>query len=433
MGRWKCCAERTPSGKSARCCASFVGRPCERARVSSTSSASVHEAAKALKRQRSFHLSSLSGMGSGPGSCPVLGPSPSQGAMGAGALNTPGKKNRFFHRPHTSHGKSTSSALLDDDMRSLHSVKSAGMSKEDPGPTASLGMDDVFGPRPVALATVASPPMSPLARHEFKSQHILSPAKLYDQLKKEAATPPAPSPVPPIEPGLKSPRLEPSRARSNTTNTNITATSITTDTSGSHRSVFSAHSSDHSAPMRSLLPPRRVHNTSLPALAPIQAPDHPRRYVRSTSTLSQPSSGPPPPPRSPVISPGLPPPPRGRVGTQPIVSFIATRPMPMPRASEPLMNGMGTAVGLKHRSSRESCESASTLRRERSIPLREGPVSFLEIDLEEESGFEDEDDDDEDLMGEGWSRPTLQHSQSFLDLSSRQSGDTMRENEAMFS
>ncbi|KAF8594714.1 hypothetical protein BDV93DRAFT_611734 [Ceratobasidium sp. AG-I] len=429
MGRWKCCAERTPSGKSARCCASFVGRPCERARVSSTSSASVHEAAKALKRQRSFHLSSLSGMGSGSGAGSSPGPG-AAGAGGAGAMNTAGKRNRFFHRPHTSHGKSTSSALLDDDVRSMHSVKS---SKEDPGPIAVVGLDDVFGPRPVALATVASPPTSPLARHEFKAQYILSPAKLHDHLKKEATTPPATVPTPPTEPGLKSPRLEPSRARSNTTNTNVTATSITTDTSGSHRSAFSVHSSDHSAPMRSLLPPRRVHNTSLPAMVPMQAPDHPRRYVRSTSTLSQPSSGPPPPPRSPIISPGLPPPPRGRVGAQPIVSFISSRSLPTPRTSEAPKNGMGAAVALKHHSSRESCESASTLRRERSIPLREGPVSFLEIDMEEESGAEDEEDEEVDELGQGWARPALQHSRSFLDLSSRQSGDTMRENEAMFS
>jgi len=95
------------------------------------------------------------------------------------------------------------------------------------------------------------------------------------------------------------------------------------------------------------------------------------------------------------------------------------------------VNGMGTAVGLRHRASRESYESASTLRRERSLPLRDGPVSFLEIDLEEESGLEDE--DEEEVGGQAWGRPALQHSRSFLDLSSRQSGDTMRENEAMFS
>ncbi|KAF8594716.1 hypothetical protein BDV93DRAFT_131938 [Ceratobasidium sp. AG-I] len=135
-----------------------------------------------------------------------------------------------------------------------------------------------------------------------------------------------------------------------------------------------------------------------------QAPDHPRQYVRSTSTLSQ-----------------------------SIVSFISTRSLPTPRTSETPKNGMGAGVALKHHSSRESCESASTLRRERSIPLREGPVSFLEIDMEEESGAEDEEDEEVDELGQGWARPALQHSRSFLDLSSRQSGDTMRENEAMFS
>ncbi|KAG8718623.1 hypothetical protein FRC09_012373 [Ceratobasidium sp. 395] len=440
-GGWKCCAERAPSGKHARCCASFVGRPCERARVSSTSSASVHEAAKALKRQRSFHLSSLPGIGAASG-LPGMGSGPASGSgssaavsasasgnsgSAAGATGTPthGKRNRFFHRPHTSHGKSTSYTLAEDDTRSVLSLKAGRMSKEDPGPSSSstaVGTDDVFYPR-AALAAVASPPMSPLARHEFKSKYILSPAKLNDHLKEALVPAPAPAPSVPTEPGLRSPRLEPTRQRSNTT------TTTTTDTSGSHRSMLSIHSTD-SIPMRSLLPPRRVHNTSLPVLSSSRAVEQPRRFVQSISTVTQPSApGPPPPPRSPAVPApgnGLPPPPRGRVGMQPIVSFISTQSAPTPRGSEtPRMVG---GVGLKHRSSRESCESQSTVRRERVIPM-----SFLEIEVEEESGEEDEDEAGADEGGEVvWERPGMQHTQSFLDLSSRQSGDAMRENEAMF-
>ncbi|QRW11822.1 hypothetical protein RhiLY_10821 [Ceratobasidium sp. AG-Ba] len=404
-GAWKCCAERATAGaKNARCCASFVGRPCERARVSSTSSASVHEAAKALKRQRSFHLSSLPGIGPAP---TTAVPSPSGG----------GRRNRFFHRPHTSHGKATASALAEDDSRSVWSVKS----KEDPGPSGSISAihpEDLFGTP--GRSTVASPPMSPLARQEFRAQYILSPAKLNDHLKKEAVV--APAPVPAAEPpaGMRSPRLEPVRQRSNTTAT------VATDTSGSHRSIISTHSTDSPVPMRSLLPPRRVHNT-LPSMSTPQTVDQPRRYVRSVSTVSQPptNTGPPPPPRSPAIMPhsapatgsGLPPPPRGRVGMQqPIVSFISSRSTPTPRASEvPGLQGLS----LKHRSSKESYESASTVRR---------PVQMSFLDVEEESDEEDEEEVNDTVP----ERPDLHHTQSFLDLSGRRSGDTMRENDAMF-
>ncbi|KAG9090048.1 hypothetical protein FS749_000858 [Ceratobasidium sp. UAMH 11750] len=415
VGGWKCCAERAPGGKHARCCASFVGRPCERARVSSTSSASVHEAAKALKRQRSLHLSSLSGIGSalGSGSGAGTSTSTSSSSGGTSTINAPGKRNRFFHRPHTSHGKSTSYTLVEDDTRSILSVKS----KEDPGPSSSVSPDDVFGPRPVT--SVASPPMSPLGRQEFRSKYILSPAKLHDHLKEALVHPPVPAAAP-AEPGLRSPRLEPSRQRSNTT------TTATTDTSGSHRSMLSTHSTDSPAPMRSLLPPRRVHNTSLPTLSSSQTVEQPRRFVRSIMTVSQPSApGPPPPPRPAATPPsgsGLPPPPRGRAGMQPIVSFISTRSVPTPRPSE--VPGMA-GLSLKHRSSRESYESQSTVRRERVVPM-----SFLEIEVEEESGEEDEDGDGVHQGEAG--HDDVQNSQSFLDLSSRQSGDTMRENEAMF-
>jgi hypothetical protein len=337
-------------------------------------------------------------------------------------MYTPGRRNRlFFHRPHTSNGKSTSSALLEDDVCSVKS--GGGLSKEDPGPSVGwVSPDDVFAPRPV----VASPPLSPLVRSEFKAQYILSPSKLHDHLK-EAIVPPPPPPVsPPVEVGLRSPHLEPSRGRSNTTTTAVTTT--TTDTSGSHRSVMSTHSSDSPAQMRQLLPPRRIHNTSLPAMALSQPVEQPRRFVRSVSTVSQPSTatapGPPPPPRS-LAALGLLPPPRGRVGMQqPIVSFISSRSLPTPRGSEV------PGAGLKHQSSRESCESQLTVRRERSMPLRDGPVSFLDIEVEEEESCGEEDDVVHAIQP--WRRPTLQHSQSFLDLSSRQSGDTMRENDAMF-
>ncbi|KAG8745490.1 hypothetical protein FRC10_007837, partial [Ceratobasidium sp. 414] len=413
VGGWKCCAERAPSGKHARCCASFVGRPCERARVSSTSSASVHEAAKALRRQRSLHLSSLSGIGSALTSGASTSASPSSG--GPSTITAPGKRNRFFHRPHTSHGKSTSYGLAEDDSRSVLSVKS----KEDPGPSSSVSPDDVFGPRPIAFANVASPPMSPQGRQEFKSKYILPPAKLHDHLKEVLVPPSAPAAAP-VEPGLRSPRLEPSRQRSNT------ATTAATDTSSSHRSMLSTHSTDSPAPMRSLLPPRRVHNTSLPTLSSSQTVEQPRRFVRSIATVSQPSTLGPPPPSRPAALPtpgnGLPPPPRGRVGMQPIVSFISTRSVPTPRPSE--VPGMA-GLSLKHRASRESYESQSTVRRARVVPM-----SFLEIELEEESGEEDEDGNGADGRAE---HAGVQHSQSFLDLSSRQSGDTMRETEAMFS
>ncbi|KAG9075643.1 hypothetical protein FRC06_009971 [Ceratobasidium sp. 370] len=183
--------------------------------------------------------------------------------------------------------------------------------------------------------------------------------------------------------------------------------------------------------MRSLLPPRRVHNTSLPTLSSSQAVEQPRRFVRSIATVSQPSApGPPPPLRLaavPAPGNGLPPPPRGRAGMQPIVSFISTRSAPAPRPSE--VPGM-TGLSLKHRSSRESYESQSTVRRERVVPM-----SFLEIELEEESGEDNEDDDRADGRAEteqSWEHAGVQNSQSFLDLSSRRSGDTMREKEAMF-
>jgi hypothetical protein len=90
---------------------------------------------------------------------------------------------------------------------------------------------------------------------------------------------------------------------------------------------------------------------------------------------------------------------------------------------------------LKHHSSRESCESAKTVRRERSIPLRETQMSFLEIEVEEEDESEDADADagGVEAANPTTRRPALQHSQSFLDLSSRMSGDTMREDMAMFS
>lgn len=82
-------------------------------------------------------------------------------------------------------------------------------------------------------------------------------------------------------------------------------------------------------------------------------------------------------------------------------------------------------LSLKHRTSKESYESASTVRRERPVQR-----SFLDIGVEEESG----EDEGEDLEEEETpQRPGLQHTQSFLDFSIRQSGDTLRENEAMFS
>ncbi|KAJ1301793.1 hypothetical protein OPQ81_009021 [Rhizoctonia solani] len=415
-GRYKCCAERTPSGKNARCCASFIGRPCERPRVSSTSSAE-------LKRQRSLHFSPFP-------SAPVSG----------------GKRTKgFFHRPHTSHGKSTSSALLDDETKAIIQSKT----REDPGPLSPSS--DVF--------TVVSPPTSPVSRQEFKAKPIISPAKLYDHLKETRASV---SPAPIADP-LKSPKLEPTRARSNTT---------TTDSG----SVLS----DAPAPLRSLPPrPRRNQNVSLPIMTTSQPVQQPRRYVHSITSVVQPAGLTRPPPRSPAssgiglpslssgsssiasvsgissisasgissmtsssgfapIAPGSglpPPPPRrlatGRVNTQPIVSFISSRSAPTPHsATEPTAGA--SAAALRHRSSRESYESSRTVRRERSIPLRENQMSFLEFGVEEEEESEEEEELEPQPQPRP-SRPTLQHTQSFLDLSSRQSGDTMRESMAMYS
>ncbi|KAF8683314.1 hypothetical protein RHS04_02004 [Rhizoctonia solani] len=478
-GQFKCCAERTPSGKVARCCASFNGMPCERARVSSTSSASVSD----LKRQRSLHFPGL----------------PS--STGAASHCTPanlggGKRSRGFFRPHTSHGKSTSSALMDDDLKAM--IVQCKPSREDPGPTTTSSSSEATvtgagmgtgtgttleGSGPVS---VASPPMSPVAKQEFQTRPIISPSKLNDHLKETLeAVAPSSTPDP-----IKSPVLGPVRGRSDTTTTvrsaTTTATTATTatttttgtgtgtDTSGSAsvRSVLTNQSDDSPAPMKKLFPPRprRNQNVSLPTMTTsTQAVLPPRRYVQSiTPVLQPPGATRPamPPPRSPIsgfglsslssgqpafsigaldgLSPGvnagagngtgtgLPPPPRavhGRTNAQPIVSFISSRSAPT--------HTLPPNVGLRHSSSRESYESSRTVRRERSIPLlRE--MSFLEF----EEGVSEEDEEDlvesrqqeqEQQQRAEWTRPTLHQTQSFLDLSSRQSGDTMRENMAMFS
>ncbi|CCO34410.1 hypothetical protein BN14_08508 [Rhizoctonia solani AG-1 IB] len=403
IGQFKCCVERTPSGKVARCCASYVGMPCERPRVSSTSSASVSD----LKRQRSAHL---------PG--PAAHPS----AAGNG-----GKRKGFFrpHTSHTSHGKSTSSARIDEDIRATILSKPSG---EDLGPQSPT----LEGCVSVASVSVASPPTSPVGKQEFHTRPIISPSKLNGHLKETLVAAVPASIVDPI----KSPKLGPMRGRSDTTTT--TATTTDTSTSASVRSVLTNQSDDCPAPMKQLHPPRRRNqNVSLPTMTTTQSVPPPRRYVQSITTVVQPSgtARPLPPPRSPIsgiglsslsTGPGLPPPPRvvhGRTSAQPIVSFISSRSAPTPTPTP-------ANVGLRHRSSRESYESSRTVRRERSIPLlRER--SFLEF----EEGVSEEDEEDlvEPQQGSEWVRPALQQTQSFLDLSSRQSGDTMRENMAMFS
>ncbi|KAH7320410.1 hypothetical protein B0J17DRAFT_685620, partial [Rhizoctonia solani] len=385
-GQYKCCAERTPSGKNARCCASFVGRACERPRVSSTSSVSVSE----LGRQRSLHFGSL-------------------------ATHAPVRAKAFFHRPHTSHGKSTSSALLDDEMRAIIQSKH----REDPGPQSPSS--DVF-----ATTAVVSPPTSPVSRHEFKAKPIISPAKLHDHLKESRTSV---SPASTHADLHTSPTLEPARARSNTTTTTSGSVSV--------RSVFSNQSEDAPAPMKSLFVPpraRRNQNVSLPPMSISPPVQQPRRYAQSiTSSLQsagltrpQPISGvglsslssgssiasssgfaplsPPPrtglapPPRTGLVPAprpglassrtGLPPPPRrdmvGRMNIQPIVSFISSRSAPTPHAASE------ANTALRHRSSRESYESSRTVRRERSIPLRETQMSFLEFEVEEEESEEEE-------------------------------------------
>ncbi|CAE6452874.1 unnamed protein product [Rhizoctonia solani] len=376
-GQYKCCAERTVAGKHARCCASYIGRPCERPRVSSTSSAE-------LKRQRSLHFASAKG---------------------------------FFHRPHTSHGKSTSSALLDDETRAM--IQSQAKAREDPGPQSPT------------LDT--SPPTSPApSRHEFKAKPIISPAKLHDHLKQDLSS------------------LEPARARRNTDTESLAS---------SARSVFSTQSQSQSedapAPMRSLLPPRpRRNQVSLPVMKTNQV-EQPRRYVQSITGVVQ-SAGltrPGPAPFGPIASgsslssivsgPGplrsssFPPPPPhprrdqiGRVNTKPIVSFISSRSASTPT---PALTGSEPTSTLRHCSSRESYESGRTVRRERSIPLREAQMSFLEFGVDEEEEEEEESSDEDDIPRSGF-RPPLHHSSSFLDLDlSRLSGDTMRETDAMFS
>ncbi|CAE6427672.1 unnamed protein product [Rhizoctonia solani] len=444
VGQYKCCAERTPHGKNARCCASFVGRACERPRVSSTtSSASVSE----LGRQRSLHFGSL-------------------------ATQAPVRAKAFFHRPHTSHGKSTSSALLDDETRAIIQLKH----REDPGPQ-SPSSSDVFATTAAAVAAAVSPPTSPVSRHEFKAKPIISPAKLQDHLK-ESRVSASPDP-------LTSPTPEPARARSNTTTTTSGSVSV--------RSVFSNQSEDAPAPLKSLFVPpraRRNQNVSLPPMSISPPVQQPRRYAQSiTSSLQsagltrpQPISGvglsslssgssvgsslgfaplsPPPPPRTglapsprmglsppPPLRAGLPPSPRaglppsprtglppprrdmvGRTNTQPIVSFISSRSAPTPHAASE------ANTALRHRSSRESYESCRTVRRERSIPLRETQMSFLEFGVEEEETDDEEEQEEEEEPASSPypSRPPLSHHQSFLDFS-RQSGDTVREQEAMFS
>ncbi|CAE6517272.1 unnamed protein product [Rhizoctonia solani] len=373
-GQYKCCAERTVAGKHARCCASYIGRPCEhRPRVSSTSSAE-------LKRQRSLHFASAKG---------------------------------FFHRPHTSHGKSTSSALLDDETRAM--IQAQSQAREDPGPQSP--------------ALDSSPPTSPApSRHEFKAKPIISPAKLHDHLKQDLLS----SFEPTHHLALSS--LEPTRTRRNTDTESL---------SSSARSVFSNLSEDAPAPMRSLLPPRprRNHQVSLPVVKTSQV-EQPRRYVQSITGVVQSAGltrpGPVPFGSSPGPSrlglPPPPPPPRrdqvGRTNSKPIVSFISSRSAPTPTMTEPPPNT------LRHCSSRESYESTRTVRRERSIPLRETQMSFLEfgVDEEEEEGEEESSEEEEDMAARSGYRPALHHSSSFLDLDlTRLSGDTMRETDAMFS
>ncbi|CAE6455354.1 unnamed protein product [Rhizoctonia solani] len=402
-GKFKCCAERTPSGKIPRCCASFIGMPCERQRVSSTSSASVSD----LKRQRSLHFPNL----------------PAHAAPSASG----GKRSRFF-RPHTSHGKSTSSTLMDEDLKAMIGLKP---SREDPGPQSPMPE----GCATIAPVSVASPPTSPVGKQEFQARPIISPSKLNNHLKETLVTAlPVSIPDP-----VKSPKLGPVRGRSDTT---TTAATTDTSTSASVRSVLTNQSDDSPAPMKKLFPPRprRNQNVSLPTMTTTQSIPPPRRYVQSITTVVHPSGStrPLPPPRSPVSGAGfsslssgpsgsaLPPPSRvvhGRINAQPIVSFISSRSAPSPAPAN---------AGLRHRSSRESYESSRTVRRERSIPLlRE--MSFLEF--EEEVSEEEEEDlvEPQQQQRSEWTRPALQQTQSFLDLSSRQSGDTMRENMAMFS
>lgn len=63
-------------------------------------------------------------------------------------------------------------------------------------------------------------------------------------------------------------------------------------------------------------------------------------------------------------------------------------------------------------------------------------MSFLEFGVEEEETDDEEEQEEQEEQEPASSpypsRPTLSHHQSFLDFS-RQSGDTVREQEAMFS
>ncbi|KAF8756106.1 hypothetical protein RHS01_05004 [Rhizoctonia solani] len=461
-GQFKCCAERTPSGKVARCCASFNGMPCERARVSSTSSASVSD----LKRQRSLHFPGL--------------PSSTGAGHGAPANSGGGKRSRGFFRPHTSHGKSTSSALMDDDLKAM--IVQCKPSREDPGPTTTSSSSEATvtgagmgtgtgtgttleGSGPVS---VASPPMSPVAKQEFQTRPIISPSKLNDHLKETLeAVAPSSTPDP-----IKSPylarfageRYDDDCPQCNDDSNNSDNRNNDDDGDrnrdryvrfslgpvGAHQPVGRlARADEETLPPETEEEPERVvaddddehsggptstplcaeHHAGHPASwrdASCYAPSQVTYFGLWTLEFVEWTAG--------VFGWGF-----GR--------FVA-------RVNAGAGNGTGTglpprrarytdeptpsrSVGLRHSSSRESYESSRTVRRERSIPLlRE--MSFLEF----EEGVSEEDEEDlvesrqqeqEQQQRAEWTRPTLHQTQSFLDLSSRQSGDTMRENMAMFS
>ncbi|KAG8708578.1 hypothetical protein FRC11_006360, partial [Ceratobasidium sp. 423] len=163
-----CHTERTPSGKDAQCCASFVGSPRTRSDVSSTSAALVNELEWA--------------------GIPKDAPDPGGS-----------KHNRgFSYLPHTSHGNNASSVLFDDGAKVIIQSKTS----EDLGPR--LLASGVFAVTAPVSGSLASPPTSLVNGQEHKSKPTVSPARLDEHLKETHVLV---SPAPGLRP-RNSPQLE---------------------------------------------------------------------------------------------------------------------------------------------------------------------------------------------------------------------------------